>query len=58
MKKKHVTLTNTDRETLVALLAKGSLKARVFKRATSLLELDRGKSLAAVAQTLSVVSHK
>lgn len=54
MKKKHVTLTDTDREALVVLLAKGSLKARVFKRATGLLELDRGKSLAAVAQTLSL----
>lgn len=54
MKKDHVKLTDEDRETLNALLAKGSLKARIFKRATGLLELDRGKTLEAVASTLGV----
>ena len=54
MKKTHVTLTNADRETLAALLAKGTLPARTFKRATALLELDRGKTLTAVAATLAV----
>lgn len=54
MKKEHVKLTEADREALTALLAKGSLKARLFKRATGLLELDRGKTLAAVAATLGV----
>lgn len=54
MKKEHVKLTDEDRETLNALLTKGSLKARVFKRATGLLELDRGKTLEAVAATLAV----
>ena len=54
MKKEHVKLTDEDRETLNALLTKGSLKARVFKRATGLLELDRGKTLEAVATTLAV----
>ena len=54
MKKEHVNLTDEDRETLHALLAKGSLKARIFKRATGLLELDRGKTLEAVAATLGV----
>ena len=37
-----------------ALLAKGQLGAKVFKRATALLELDRGKTMLAVAQTLGV----
>ena len=32
----------------------GTLRARKFKRATALLELDRGKTLADVAVTLSV----
>lgn len=54
MKKEHVTLTDEERVTLKALLAKGSLKVRTFKRATGLLELDRGQSLQAVAQTLGV----
>jgi hypothetical protein len=43
MKKQHLTLTDADRATLEKLLAKGSLAAKTFKRATALLELDRGK---------------
>ena len=54
MKKQHVTLTDTDRTTLAALLAKGTLPVKTFKRATALLELDRGKTLTAVAATLDV----
>lgn len=54
MEKEHVKLTDTDRAVLTSLLAKGSLKAKVFKRATALLELDRGKTLQAVAATLGV----
>jgi putative transposase len=54
MNKHHVTLTEVDRTTLEALLAKGTLSAKTFKRATALLELDCGKTLNAVAATLSV----
>lgn len=54
MKKEHVTLTVEERADLTTLLAKGSLKVRTFKRATGLLELDRGQSLQAVATTLRV----
>jgi putative transposase len=54
MKKHHLTLTDVDRSTLETLLSKGTLSARSFKRATALLELDRGKTLADVAATLSV----
>src|SRR5262245_65480316 len=54
MKKQHVKLSKADRNYLVSLLAKGKLRARMFKRATALLELDRGKTLQAVAATLSV----
>ncbi len=49
MKKQHVTLTAADRTTLEALLAKGSLPAKTFKRATALLELDRGETFTPVA---------
>src|ERR687886_499161 len=54
MQKQHVKLTDDHREALETLLAKGSLPVKTFKRATALLELDRGKTLAAVATTLAV----
>ena len=54
MNKQHITLSDTDRSTLTGLLAHGTLSARKFKRATALLELDRGKTLVEVAATLQV----
>src|SRR5262245_36418328 len=54
MKKQHVKLTKKDRDYLESLLTKGKLPAKIFKRATGLLELDRGKTLQAVAETLGV----
>ena len=54
MRKHHVKLRKKDRDYLEALVAKGKLPAKVFKRATGLLELDRGKTLQAVAETLGV----
>jgi len=54
MNKQHITLSDHDRSTLERLLSAGTLSARKFKRATALLELDRGKTLADVAATLSV----
>ncbi len=54
MKKQHLTLPDTDRTALETLLSKGALRVKTFKRATALLELDRGKTLAAVAATLDV----
>ncbi len=54
MKKQHLTLPPTDRDYITALLAKGSLPVKTFKRATALLELDRGKTMTAVATTLDV----
>jgi transposase len=39
---------------LTSLISSGQLPAKVFRRATALLELSRGKSLAEVAQTLAV----
>ena len=40
-----------------AILAKGSLQARVCKRVTGLLALDRGQTLQQVAATLGVTSN-
>lgn len=57
MKKEHITLSDADCLYLEKLTGKGQLPARQFKRATGLLELDRGKTLRAVAQTLGV-SHQ
>jgi len=54
MTKDHLTLTENDRTTLEGLLAKGTLAVKTFKRATALLDLDRGKTLRAVAETLDV----
>jgi putative transposase len=54
MKKQHIALTASERDHLETLLAKGSLPARTFKRATALLELDRGKTLTDVAATLDL----
>lgn len=54
MKKRQVELRPSDRDYLENLLRKGQLGARQFKRATGLLELERGKSMSAVATTLSV----
>ncbi|HET9532645.1 MAG TPA: helix-turn-helix domain-containing protein [Blastocatellia bacterium] len=56
MQKEHVKLSQTDQDFLTSLLAKGQTSARVFKRATALLELHRGKTLTAVANSLQVSS--
>lgn len=56
MQKQHVKLSQTDQDFLTSLLAKGQASARVFKRATALLELHRGKTLTDVAKTLQVSS--
>ena len=54
MKKEHVKLTETDRKFLETLIRKGELKARAYRRALGILELDRGKSLTEVGKTLQV----
>lgn len=54
MKKNHIKLSDKDREYLEQLIKSGSLKAKTFKRATALLELDRGKTIRAVSSTLHV----
>src|SRR4030065_115211 len=54
MKKQHVELTQTDRDYLETLISKGELKARAYRRALGLLELDRGKTYTEVSATLRV----
>ncbi|GAB4029259.1 helix-turn-helix domain-containing protein [Spirosoma gilvum] len=54
MKKQHLTLSEDHQTYLRELLAKGTLPAKTFKRATALLELHQGKTYQMVAQTLDV----
>lgn len=54
MKKQHVKLSRADRQKLEDLLSKGSLKTRVFKRATALLALDDQKTYQEVSKLLGV----
>jgi len=54
MKKQHVQLSDIDRAYLEGLVSKGELKAKVYRRAFGLLELDRGKTYTAVSKTLQV----
>lgn len=52
MKKQHITLSEEDRQYLNQLLSKGELPVKTYKRATALLELDRGKTYTSVGQTV------
>ena len=54
MNKQHVQLSPVDREYLEALISKGELKAKTYRRALSLLELDRGQTYTAVSQTVKM----
>jgi len=48
MTKSHVELSEHDHKQLIEMLEKGSLKSRIFKRITALLELHKGKTYRAV----------
>lgn len=54
MAKTHVKLTPDHQFYLTDLLSKGTLAVKTMKRATALLELDKGKTFGAVAQILNV----
>lgn len=54
MRKQHVQLTEAERDAFEALAKKGKSSVRIYPRALGLLELDRGKTLAAVAETTAV----
>ena len=49
MKKQHVQLSDGDRRDLEGLVSKGELPVRKLKRALSLLALDQGATMTAVA---------
>jgi transposase len=52
--KEHIKLSDADFQYLQKLLTKGQLPARVFRRATGLLQLQQGKTLIEVAANLGV----
>jgi transposase len=54
MKKQHVKLTSEDRAFLETLISQGQQKARIYRRALGLLELDRGQTYTAVSKILQV----
>lgn len=54
MQKEHLKLSQADHDFLITMTTKGQTAARVFKRATALLELHRGQTLLAVAASLQV----
>lgn len=56
MNKQHVQLSEPDRTFLEDLLRKGELPVKVYRRALALLELDRGKTYTAVAETVRVAN--
>ena len=56
MKKQHVKLGENDRQYLESLIATGELSVKVYRRALALLELDRGKTYTAVAETFDVTN--
>lgn len=57
MKKEHVKLSEADRTYFENLLKKGSLPAKTYKRATALLELDRGRTFTEVAKIVAVTKQ-
>ena len=54
MHKEHIKLSQADQDFLMTIISRGQLPARVFKRATALLELHRGQTLCSVSETLQV----
>ena len=52
MKKDHIQLTPEETELLTTMTKKGQISGRQYKRAIALLELNRGKTYRAVAETV------
>jgi transposase len=57
MKKQHIQLSESERTQFESLLKQGSLPARKFKRALAILELNRGRTFTAVAQTVGATKQ-
>lgn len=54
MKKQHLKLKKSDQNKLEEMLSKGSLTARVYKRATGLIALNNGQTFQEVSKLLGV----
>jgi transposase len=54
MHKEHLTLSQADQDFLMTTISQGQLTARVFRRATALLQLHQGQTLLVVAASLQV----
>jgi len=50
----HLQLCESDKVDLTGLLHQSGLRSKVFKRVTALLELDKGKTITSVCDTLGV----
>lgn len=57
MKNQHIELRETERQYLTELMSKGELPAKLYKRATALLELDRGQSYTRAAEIVGVTKQ-
>lgn len=54
MRKKDLALSSADRSYLKGIVSKGKQPARVTKRAIALLQLDQGKAVAGISESLGV----
>ena len=54
MQKEHIQLSQSDHDFLLTLVSKGPTSAKIFRRASALLQLNLGKTLSAVAESLHV----
>lgn len=56
-KKEHIQLSEADQSTLNKLISQGNQSAKAYRRAFALLELNRGQTYTAVAQTVGVTKQ-
>jgi len=54
MQKSHIVLSDSDHQELTRLLHQSGIRSKVFKRVTTLLELDKGKTIEEVRQVLGL----
>lgn len=57
-KKEHIQLSEADQSTLNKLISQGNQSAKAYRRAFALLELNRGQTYTAVAQTVGVTKQR
>ena len=54
MQKSHIVLSDSDHQELTRLLHQSGIRSKVFKRVTTLLELDKGKTIEEVRSVLGL----